>query len=78
MEESQGIGDLLSNREQINQEIETRLKAHLMHLAEAYVAAFGPQGGMELFSRHLTTDVARKHFPGGWTGFVLHLKTISG
>jgi hypothetical protein len=78
MDEHQGIGDLLSDRAQIDQEIEMRLKAHLMNLAEAYVKAFGSQGGMELFSSHLTTEVARKHFPGGWTGFVLHLKTISG
>lgn len=78
MDESQGIGDLLSDREKIDQEIENRLNAHLMNLAEAYVKAFGAQGGMEKFSRHLTTEVARKHFPGGWTGFVLHLKTISG
>lgn len=53
MDESQGIGDLLSDREKIDQEIENRLSAHLMNLAEPYV-------------------------PGGWTGFVFHLKTISG
>jgi len=78
MEANEGIGDLLSDREKIDQEIEKRLNSQLMAVAEAYVIAFGAQGGMERFSRHLTTEIARKHFPGGWTGFVLHLKTISG
>jgi len=78
MDERKGIGDLLSDREKIDKEIENRLNRQLMDLAEAYVIAFGAQGGMEKFSIHLTTEVARKHFPGGWTGFVSHLKTISG
>lgn len=78
MNENQGIGDLLYERAQIDQEIETRLKAHLTNLGEAYVEAFGAQRGMELFSSHLETEVARRHFPGGLAGFVLHLKNISG
>lgn len=78
MKELTGIGDLMEKRQEINKEIKDRLNANLIDLVGAYVVAFGAVDGMELFSECLTRDAAPAHFPGGWTGFVMHIKQISG
>lgn len=78
MEELTNIGDLLSERQNIDGEIKSRLNANLIRLIEAYVIAFGEVKGMEIFSECLTREAAQTHFPGGWTGFAMHIKKISG